>query len=174
MSDPRALEAAFRRILATRMADMPLRNPAIDVEAVGFREWDGRQAGVLVTPWSIGLVILPGTAADVHALALDERRSWRFPSGEYEFMGGEEPECGPFHFCSLFSPPDEIPDHAQARAIAAAVMEQLFEGSGWLVEHERAATISRRALFTGSRPAEAPQVSPQSRANAPVEAADRA
>lgn len=121
------------------MADMPLCNPAIRVEAVGFREWEGRQAGVLVTPWTIGLVVLPGAARDVSALGLDERRSWRFPSGDYEFMGGDEPECGPFHFCSLFSPPDEIADHAQAYAIAVQVMDQLFRG---------APAMTRRALFT--------------------------
>lgn len=138
-SGPSELEAAFRRIQVTRMVDMPLCNPALEVDAVGFREWQGRRVGVLVTPWSIGLVVLPGTAADVLALKADERRAWRFPSGEYEFMGGDEPECGPFHFCSLFSPPAEIADHNEACAIATAVMEQLFRGKP---------ALTRRALFT--------------------------
>lgn len=122
------------------MLDMPLRNPALDIEAVGFRFWNDRHVGVLVTPWTISLVILPAPA-----LGLDRRQRWTFPSGEYEFMGGAEPECGPFQFCSLFSPPEGIADQAQARAIAEAVMEQLFAAPD--ANTASAKRISRRDFF---------------------------
>lgn len=138
MPDCDALVQAFQRIGATRMADMPLRNPALEIEAVGFREWSGRQVGVLITQWSISVIVLPGSAEDVHTLLLDERQRWLFPSGEYEFMGGTEPECGAYQFCSLFSPPHEIANQEQARAVAQAVMQQLFQ----------APAVSRRALFS--------------------------
>jgi [NiFe] hydrogenase assembly HybE family chaperone len=144
MADCDALVRAFRRIDATRMADMPLRNPALDIEAVGFREWAGRQVGVLITPWSVSVIVLPGSAKDVSTLLLDQRQRWCFPSGEYEFMGGAEPECGAYQFCSLFSPPQEIADQAQARAVAQAVMQQLFQTPG----------VSRRALFSAVKHAE--------------------
>jgi [NiFe] hydrogenase assembly HybE family chaperone len=137
MSDPDALVAAFRRIGATRMAGMPLCNPALSVEAVAFRDWNAAQVGVLITPWSVNLVVLPGAALD--PLGTGEQRVWQFPSGAYEFMGGAEPECGSFDFCSLFSPPDEFAGQDAARAVARAVMAQLFEG---------ARPVSRRALFT--------------------------
>jgi [NiFe] hydrogenase assembly HybE family chaperone len=126
MTEPAALEAAFRRIATTRMAGMPLVNSALEVEAVAFREWEGLRVGVLVTPWAINLVLLPGEGAPLSALALGERRSLHFPSGEYEFMGGAEPECGPFQFCSLFSPPEEFADQSQARAVATEIVEQLL------------------------------------------------
>jgi [NiFe] hydrogenase assembly HybE family chaperone len=146
MSDPVALVAAFQRIAETRMAGMPLCNPALAVEAAGFRAFGGGQAGVLITPWSINLVLLP--AAGTAALAFGERASVGFPSGSYEFMGADEPECGAFRFCSLFSPPDEFSDQEQARAVALAIMAQLFQP---------AAQVSRRALFipqaAGARPA---------------------
>jgi [NiFe] hydrogenase assembly HybE family chaperone len=137
MIEPLALESAFRRIAATRMAGMALANPTLEVEAVGFRDWDGRQVGVLVTPWAINLVLLPGQHAPVPALAPNQRGHWRFPSGEYEFMGGSEPECGAFQFCSLLSPPDGFDDQAQAREFAVAVIHQLFV----------APSVSRRALL---------------------------
>lgn len=143
MIECRALENAFRRISATRMADMPLRNSALAVEAVEFREWEGRLVGVLVTPWSMSLVVLPRAGAGSRALRLDERQQWRFPSGDYEFMGGAEPECGTFQFCSLFSPPTEIADQEQAREVARAVMQQLFQPTA----------LSRRALLGASAPA---------------------
>lgn len=136
MTEPQALVAGFERIAATRMAGMPLCNPALDVEAVGFRAHGGGMVGVLVTPWSINLVLLP--APGTPPLATGERVSAGFPSGSYDFMGGEEPECGPFRFCSLFSPPDGFADQAQARAVALEVMAQLFQP---------AAGVSRRALF---------------------------
>jgi [NiFe] hydrogenase assembly HybE family chaperone len=135
---PQELAVAFRRISTTRMLDMPLRNPALDIDVVGFRSWEDRQVGVLVTPWAISLVILPAPA-----LALDQRQRWTFPSGEYEFMGGAEPECGPFQFCSLFSPPEGIADQDEARAIAEAVMEQLFA----VPAATAARSIPRRDLF---------------------------
>ena len=143
MTSPQALQSAFERIGATRMADMPLVNAALRVETVGFRTWEGKQVGVLIAPWSISIVVLPGERNDVRALALDQHVRWRFPDGEYEFMGGNEPECGPFHFCSLFSPPDEVADQEHARDIAKAVMEMLFPAQA------EAPQVSRRALFTG-------------------------
>ncbi|HMD73330.1 MAG TPA: [NiFe]-hydrogenase assembly chaperone HybE [Steroidobacteraceae bacterium] len=138
MANEALLESAFRRIHATRMSGIPILNPKLEVEALGFRDWNGMRVGVLVTPWSINLVVLREFAVELPALRLDERRNWNFPSGGYEFMGGDEPECGPFDFCSLFSPALEFPDQGAARAVAESVMVQLFEPPGGL---------SRRALW---------------------------
>ncbi|NJD35693.1 MAG: [NiFe]-hydrogenase assembly chaperone HybE, partial [Betaproteobacteria bacterium] len=44
----RSLEAAFARIARTRMADLPLNNIALRVQAVGFRPYEnGCLAGIL-------------------------------------------------------------------------------------------------------------------------------
>lgn len=128
MSSAIALESAFRRIAATRMAGLPINHPRLTVEAVGFRSWEGKWLGVLVTPWAVNLVLLPGGDPEFAALAVDRRQTWRFPSGEYDFMGGDEEECGAYQFCSLVSPiPEEgIPDQAAARAMAAEVLVRLF------------------------------------------------
>jgi len=128
MASVSGLESAFRRIAATRMAGLPINHPQLAVEGVGFRLWEGKWLGVLVTPWAVNLVLLPGGDPEFEALATDRRQTWRFPSGEYDFMGGEEEECGAFQFCSLVSPiPEEgIPDQAAARALAAEVLVRLF------------------------------------------------
>ncbi|MGA2710327.1 MAG: [NiFe]-hydrogenase assembly chaperone HybE [Steroidobacteraceae bacterium] len=141
MANEALLETAFRRIHATRMTGIPILNPALAIEAVGFRDWNGMRVGVLITPWSINLVILRELDAALPALRLNERRTWGFPSGSYEFMGGDEPECGPFDFCSLFSPPEEFTDQAAAHAVAESVMNQLFAP---------AQGLSRRALLMPS------------------------
>jgi len=150
MANEALLATAFRRIHATRMPGIPILNAALDVEAFGFRDWNGMRVGVLITPWSINLVILRELDAALPALRLSERRSWCFPSGSYEFMGGDEPECGPFDFCSLFSPALEFHDQAAARAVAESVMTQLFAaGHG----------LSRRALLMPSAAHDATEAS---------------
>lgn len=122
-----ALEAAFCRIADTRMAGLPLNNSVLRVQAVDFRSRDdGHLVGVLITPWAINLVVLaPTPSRDLH-LAPDQRRTLEFPSGSYEFMGGEEPECGAYQFCSLFSPAFEFRDHVSAVETARAIMLALF------------------------------------------------
>lgn len=152
MSSVTALESAFRRIAATRMAGLPISHPRLAVEAVGFRSWEGKWLGVLVTPWAINLVLLPGRDPEYAALAVDRRQTWRFPSGEYDFMGGDDEECGAYQFCSLVSPiPEEgIPDQASARAMAAEVLVRLFaDPADEVVMAPAKAETAPRSLFSG-------------------------
>jgi [NiFe] hydrogenase assembly HybE family chaperone len=134
------LTAAFGRIAATRMAGLPMNNPALQVAAVGFRPWaDDYLLGVLITPWAINLVVL-GHGLQ---LAADRRRTWDFPSGSYEFMGGEEPECGAFQFCSLFSPAFEFADQDTAEATGREIMTGLFvEPPGAAAEQREIARLT--------------------------------
>lgn len=121
------LEAAFAAIARTRMADVPICNPALAVEAVGFRPGpDGQWTGALVTPWAINLLCLPGPEADWPATAPGGRHDWRFPSGDYEFTVAEEESLGRYHLCSLFSPALEFESHEAARLTALAAVEALF------------------------------------------------
>lgn len=109
------------------MAGLPLNNPALRVECVGFRALgESHLVGVLIAPWAINLVLLADrNSRDLH-LAADRRRTWDFPSGSYEFMGGDEPECGAYQFCSLFSPAFEFPDQNSAVTTANQIMVGLF------------------------------------------------
>ena len=108
------------------MVDVPILNSALRVETVGFREWDGRWIGVLVTPWMINLVLLPGQEVTLVPLALDEKKMWSFPSGDYEFMGLNEPAIGTCHICSLISPVMEFDTHDEAVSVAQEIMLGLF------------------------------------------------
>lgn len=129
-ADPAAeLVVVFGDIAATRMRDLPICNPALTVEAIGFRRRaDGHWAGVLITPWGINLLCLPGNDADWPALRVSEKHWWPFPSGDYEFTVAEADGLGVYHLCSLFSPALEFPDQTQARLTALAVSHALFAG----------------------------------------------
>ena len=122
-----ALAAAFERIAGTRMAGLGLNNPVLRVQCVGFRALDERhRVGVLITPWAINLVLVGDRSCRALHLPSDSRRTWDFPTGSYEFMGGDEPECGTYQFCSLFSPAFEFSDQDSAEATAHSVMAELF------------------------------------------------
>ncbi len=120
------LEAVFNVIANTRMADLPICNPAVQVQAVGFHAWNEHWVGVLVTPWTISLVLMPGENTPLKTLGADEKMLWEFPSGNYEFMGLNEPALGTCHICSLISPVIDVERHEDAVSIAEQMMAALF------------------------------------------------
>jgi [NiFe] hydrogenase assembly HybE family chaperone len=122
------LETVFCRIARTRMAGLPICNPSLSVEALGFRRGaEGQWVGAMVTPWAINLLCLPGDPAVWPAVAAGGRQDWRFPSGGYEFTVAEEDSLGCYHLCSLFSPALEFESHEAARLTALAAIHVLFE-----------------------------------------------
>jgi len=127
LDPPARLERLFCRILAERMQDMPLNNDKLGVQAVGFRRWEGRWLGVLITPWFMNLVLLPDEPARWQPLPMRETWGYAFPAGVFDFLGNEEPGFGPFQTCSLFSPMFDFADDAGARATALAALDALFD-----------------------------------------------
>ena len=124
--DPsRLLEAAFRRIQAETMADVPILNPALSVEAVGFARRQDHWLGIVVTPWFMNLVLVPGAAESWQSVAPGLRLFRKFPSGDFAFLGSHEVEVGEFQSCSLFSPMGQFADQAGTREVALAALEAL-------------------------------------------------
>lgn len=165
--DPAAqIEEAFRAILAERVADIPLLNPAIEVEAVGFERTSAGWLGVLVTPWFMNVMLLPAAGDPWRTLAVGEKRRIALPAGVFEFFGGAEERIGEYMYCSMFSPMDRFADHAGARATALELCRMLFDaqteqrvqrmnpsGLGWFeppAGPDRAsATAGRRRFLRG-------------------------
>lgn len=155
---------AFERIWHARMADVPILNPNLRVDIVGWRAWQGEWLGVLVTPWSINLMLLPGEGGKLRSLVMDERQSWLFPSGSYDFMGGHEDGLGDYQTCSLFSPVLQFEAHQDAVSTAQAAIEALMSpeagdaAAGVQLEKVRAEgqslterPMSRRLFLRGGR-----------------------
>jgi [NiFe] hydrogenase assembly HybE family chaperone len=149
--DPsRELVEVFTTIARTRMVDVPLCNPRLSVEALGFRRTAaGHWAGAMVTPWAINLLCLPGEAADWPDLAAGSKHGWDFPSGHYEFTVAEEASLGRYHLCSLFSPAQEFDSHEAARLTALAAAQALFAEP--LAAPPVAAPAPSRRAFLGLR-----------------------
>ncbi|MCF6209603.1 MAG: [NiFe]-hydrogenase assembly chaperone HybE [Gammaproteobacteria bacterium] len=121
------LEAVFSAIQRERMVDIPILNPRLEVRAVGFQDWDGHWLGVLITPWFMNLMLLPGEGKIWPEMATGDKLSHVLPSGRYEFIVGDENDIGQYQMCSLFSPMFEFEDQAAVVATAEAVMAAIFD-----------------------------------------------
>jgi [NiFe] hydrogenase assembly HybE family chaperone len=122
-----ALEAVFRAIAGNQMRDMPMVNPVLSVEAVGFRPWHEHWLGILITPWFMNLMLMPRQHDKWRAFAERATRHHVFPAGVFEFIGAREAVLGDYQACSLFSPMFEFAEQAGARATAIAALDALFD-----------------------------------------------
>lgn len=141
------LTAVYRRIRAERMGDVPL--PPLEVEAVGFRRWNGHWLGVLVTPWAMSLMLLPGQADGWDQPPDNVKKLIAFPSGDFAFLGGVEEGLGEYQSCSLISPIAHIPDQETARLTAEAALAALLQAPAVPEVPAAAVSPSRRGFLTG-------------------------
>jgi len=137
------------------MSTLPGYNGRLRLEAVGFRVWEGHYVGVLLAPWFMNLVLLPGAADDWSELAGAESSEWKFPAEKILFNPCTLAGPGLHLTASLFTDLTGFPDQDTARAVALEVMERLFQGAGEPGEEAAAAgasrllerPVSRRGLF---------------------------
>jgi [NiFe] hydrogenase assembly HybE family chaperone len=122
-----ALEQRFMEIQQRQMQDVPMLNPALRVQAVGFRRWAEHWLGVLITPWFMNLMLLPRLPQHWPHTREGESRHIVFPAGVFEFIGSHDAVLGEYLACSLFSPMFEFATHADARDTAVAALQALFD-----------------------------------------------
>ena len=153
-----ALQQAFRAVLDKQMHDLPMLNPALCVEAVGFRPWSDHWLGILVTPWFMNLLLMPRVTAKWQAIGERESRHYVFPAGVFEFIGGRDAALGDYQACSLFSPMFEFADQQQAHDTAVASLDSLFDLASREPPHV-AVTRSAPAAEAGAAATAAPRLS---------------
>ena len=121
-----AVEEAFFRIQQEQMADVPILNPVLSVEAVDFQRWQGHWLGIVVTPWCMSMLLVPGSAENWVSTGENKRRFVRFPAGDFAFLGSEEAELGEYQSCPLFSPMDRFSSQSEATMTARASLIALL------------------------------------------------
>ena len=99
--------ARFQVIDIQRMRDLPIYNPALIVEAINFQAIElpsekNALIGALITPWFINILLVH--TDEIKAAKLGQRISYQLPSGDFEFMVGEDEELGRYDFYTLASP----------------------------------------------------------------------
>jgi [NiFe] hydrogenase assembly HybE family chaperone len=115
-----AVEQAFFRIERDHMVDVPILNPALSVQAIDFQRWQGHWLGIVVTPWCMSMLLLPGSAENWISTGENKRRFVKFPAGDFAFLGSSEVELGEYQSCSLFSPMGKFSTQSEATMTARA------------------------------------------------------
>lgn len=118
------LVARFQYIDQERMQDLPIYNKALTVEAVDFQPVAHGWLGALITPWFINVVLLYND--DPPPAELGQLVVQQLPSGELDFMVGEDEVLGRYDFLSLASPVLEYKNQQAARHEARTRLQQLL------------------------------------------------
>lgn len=134
------------RAVDSRMRALPVHNPSLAVETVGFRRVEDEIIGVLVTPWCMNLMIVP-LDPDAPTRTEGSKRMRSLPSGTYEFTAGRMAGIGAIETCSLFSPMDRFDDAAVARLVADHAISGAFTSPG--PEVHEPGQVTRRDLLRG-------------------------
>jgi [NiFe] hydrogenase assembly HybE family chaperone len=149
------LAARYRDIEAKAMRDVPICNGALEVEAIGFREFSGYVLGVMITPWFLSLAATESQQSDAPRLQVGDLRL-RFPAGAVDFLVSELDGFGTLASCSLFSPMFDFTDQETARAAAKAALDSLFDPNLHAPSPARRgeprSVVDRRDLFFGRKP----------------------
>ena len=140
-----ALVDHYRTVHAERMHGLPIVNPALEVAAIGFREFDSHELGVLLTPWFMNLVLLP-RSAEWYGVAQGEEVELEMPSGPVAFTTCDDERLGLYLSAILFRTVTDFPDQATALDVGRAVMEELFTPPK-VPPSKPQRTLSRRELF---------------------------
>jgi len=123
------VERAFFRIQQEQMVDVPVLNPELSVSAVDFQRWQGHWLGILLTPWCMSVLLIPGSAENWVSTGQNQRRFVKFPAGDFAFLGSDEPEMGEYQSCPLFSAMGQFSSQAQAIMTARASLVGLLSSA---------------------------------------------
>lgn len=122
----RQIQDVFLGIEQEQMQGIPLLNPMLKVETVGFQEFEGRVVGVIITPWMMNLILFPGENEDWSEMKLGHKQPHRFPANQYKFMVNEVEGIGRCQTHSLYSPMHEFVNQEHALAAARSFMQTLM------------------------------------------------
>lgn len=158
MLDPQAaaerFAEIFERIHQEQMKGLPLLNTRLHVETLCFQEYQGRILGILITPWLMNLVLLPGENDDWSEQELGHKEPHLFPGGSHKFMINEVDGIGRYQTHSLYSPMREFTNQNHAQAAAESFMKVLMTAT----EASDDAAIDEELLGRVMRGEETPEI----------------
>ncbi|EWY38118.1 rubredoxin [Skermanella stibiiresistens SB22] len=121
-----ALVAAYHHIAVSKMADLPVFNARLAVEAIGFHRHGDAWLGIMVTPWFMNAVLAPAIPGAWDTIRDGVKSTHALPSGAYEFVAGHIDGVGTILTCSLFSPMFEFEEQGVVRQTAEAALAALL------------------------------------------------
>jgi [NiFe] hydrogenase assembly HybE family chaperone len=151
--NPSALvEAAYARILHERMRGLPILNPQLSVRAVGFESCQNEWRGIVLTPWCMSLLLLPGEGCLEWTVPRGNQRRYRsFPAGTFSFLASDEKEIGSYLSCALISPMAGFACQEDAVLTAEAALVGLSQTAAEALPPPEKRAIHGRRRFLGIR-----------------------
>lgn len=134
------------------MRGLPIVNPNLAVDATSPRILGEHLVCVLISPWFMNLVLLPGTREwddDEQGTTVDIA----FPHESLEFTICRDSAIGTYLSAVLFRTVIDFPGMETALHIADDIVERLFSEPSELENKpatQRPSKLSRRALLTGT------------------------
>ncbi|MCH5376759.1 MAG: [NiFe]-hydrogenase assembly chaperone HybE [Planctomycetes bacterium] len=135
----------YQGVFEARFRGLPIINPSLEVEAVGFRPLDEHEFGALITPWFINLVLLPGTGRWDDS-PQGSICNIEFPGGKVDFTVSHDEELGTTLSAAMFGTVADFPEQAMARDIAGETLRLLFS-KPQIDDDAKGARMTRRELF---------------------------
>ncbi|WP_070966088.1 [NiFe]-hydrogenase assembly chaperone HybE [Vibrio sonorensis] len=111
------VERAFHSVWQQQMVELPFCNPNISVVAHGFEIFEEDWLGVLLTPWTLSLLLLPGPNRQWRTMQVGQKVTLTLPSGIYTFVAGEMDTLGTYLSCSLLSPVGNLSSMEQGKQL---------------------------------------------------------
>lgn len=119
------LTERFSAIDKERMQGLPFYNSQLSVEAIDFQEIEQGFIGALITPWFINIILLFKSPPE-QSIPLGNKITHSFPSGEHDFMVGEDELLGRYDFISLASPTSKYKSQQKACDFARKKLQNIM------------------------------------------------
>jgi [NiFe] hydrogenase assembly HybE family chaperone len=136
------IEQAFLQVQQEQMQELPFLNDKLAVKAVGFNLFEGDWLGVLLTPWTLSLILLPGPDRQWQPLKVGDKVGLKLPAGDYPFTYGWHAKLGNYLACSVQSPLQDMPSQEEALRVAQDISRLVTAIPSRDIEDS-----SRRGLF---------------------------
>ncbi|WP_053239749.1 [NiFe]-hydrogenase assembly chaperone HybE [Pleomorphomonas koreensis] len=135
----------FWREAESRMAGLPVHNPALSVMATPSRRFGGFRFSVVVTPWCMNVVALPDAGIDLPPDGVMLRLD--LPAGSVDFVIASMDDGSRYGAASLFSPMSDFEDQVAAEAVAFAALDELLREAEPSEVGPLSASLDRRRLI---------------------------
>lgn len=112
------IKQVFTQIHEEAMSGLPFINPALCVNTIGFDLYEGDWLGVLVAPWTLNLLLLPGPDRQWQGYRVGDKLGIKLSTGDYTFMAGEHEALGQYLTFSLSSPVSQFKSQSEIEQLA--------------------------------------------------------
>ena len=140
------VQAAFERVSKQSMHDLSFLHPTMGIYASEFALFENQWVGVVITPWMLSAMILPGPNQYWPHRAIGEKLGLILPYGEMTYTVGELEGLTQYLACSLMSPLDRTLSAEQGLHLVDDCRRILL--SLPIVDSNIPTSPARRDLFT--------------------------